>query len=252
MPEDLTPRQRARFEGLVASGYLPTLEEMAKSLTAPFWWHDSRRPPGDQFLKGGTICFVDTGKRLLGVTAAHVHTGGMAALKGSPYIGCQIGGHSFDPERSLLAIDEQLDLAVYSLSEIQVSAALAHIHHAPVWPPKVDDNDAHIVGGWLWSLKEEGEGETTHSFLHVIARLSSHSETKLGIVIAMSTSVAWGRNDLPRGTNLGGMSGGPVYRVSETGLFQLTLVGIVYEFQPSFGITLARPLSLIDDLGRII
>ena len=175
----------------------------------------------------------------------------MAALHADKNLACQVGGHSFDPERCLVSIDERLDLAVYGLSEIQVNAARADIHYAPVWPPKVDNRDAHLIGGWLWSLNEERDGEVTHSFLHFVTRLSTNSETQLGIVTGTSTSIPWGPNPLPQGANLGGMSGGPVYRVSEAGLSQITLVGIVYEYQPNYEIALARPLSLLDDLGKI-
>lgn len=244
----LTPAQRA----LVDSGYIPTIEQWAKNQCAPLWWYDATRPRGMQTIKGATVCFVHTGKRLLGISAAHVHLECVSALKSDPKIACQLGGHSFDPDRYVLAMDKELDLVVYGLSEVQVNATGAYIHHAPVWPPVVADGNACVMGGWLWSLSEDGDHQVTHSFLHFITRFQTHFQAKLGIVTGTSTSIPWGQNPLPRGTNLGGMSGGPVYCVSErAGLVQMTLVGIVYEYQPSFEIALARPLSLIDVHGSI-
>ena len=237
---------------MVDSGYIPAIEQWVKNRCAPLWWYDTARPKGMQFMKGATVCFVHTGTRLLGITAAHVHLECAAILRTDSRIACQLGAHSFDPERFLLAIDQELDLAVYGLSEVQVNATRAHIHHAPVWPPVVELSDAYVIGGWLWDLSEDGGDKVTHQFLHFIAHLDSASETTLGIVTGTSTSVPWGNNPLPPGTNLGGMSGGPVYRVSEgSGLTQLTLVGVTFEYHLTFEIAFARPLSLIDEEGAI-
>jgi hypothetical protein len=47
------------------------------------------------------------------------------------------------------------------------------------------------------------------------------------------------------------MSGGPVYAIRESPFTQLILVGIVYEYQPSFELALARPLTLVRVDGTI-
>ena len=248
MANSPTPKQLAHMRHLASIGYLPTLETIAKRMSAPFWWLDPDLPRG---IRGGTICFVHTGARLLGVTAAHVHTEYLARRAVVPGLRCQIGGHSFNPEERLIALDPELDVATYGLSGVQVTAALADTHYAPKWPPDVNDEDAHVVGGWPWTLSEQGDGEVTHSFLHFIAKLSSVSTRQMGIVTYTSTSIPWGGNSLPLGTNLGGMSGGPVYRMSESGFAVLTLVGTIYEYQPGFEIALARPLSVIDEQGTI-
>jgi hypothetical protein len=245
---ELTPNQRA----MVASGYIPTIEQSVKEQCAPLWWYDPRVPTGTRPIKGATVCFVHTGKRLLGITAAHVHLECASILKRDPGIACQLGAHTFDPDRCLLAIDEHWDLAVYGLSELQVNATGARIHHAPEWPPVVADGDGYVIGGWVWSLSEDRGNNATHYFLHFIAGLKTRSENQLGIVTGTSTSIPWGNHPLPSGTNLGGMSGGPVYRVSErAGLVKMMLVGIVFEYQPSYEIAFARPLSLIDEQGAI-
>lgn len=202
-------------------------------------------------MKGGTICFVHTGQRLLGITAGHVHTECVAELRANPGLGCQIGGHSFEPERYLLDYDESMDVATYGLSEIQVNAARADIHHALVWPPVVDERDIYVIGGWLWTLTVEGRAESTHSFLNFIGRLSGVSDRRIGFATFTSSSIPWGRRALQPGTNLGGMSGGPLYRLCEDGLSVMTLVGIVSEYQPSYELALARPLSVVHADGAI-
>lgn len=222
-----------------------------RRLTAPYWWHDPTEPDHHR-TRGGTICLVHTGERLLGISAAHVHRRAIELRSQYPGTWCQIGGHTFEPEASIIDISDELDLVTYSLSEVQTNAAIADVHHAPRWPPLLNQADAHILAGWPWSLSRDAAKETDFQFLHFIGTLDTCDARTLGAVTYTSQSVAWGRNALPPGTNIGGMSGGPVYRLDESGLTTLTLVGIVYEYQPSFEIVLARPLSLIDSNGRIV
>lgn len=243
--------QLAEMRRLVAAGYLQTVERLAKRLSAPFWWQDPGLPVGRQ-LQGGTICFVHTGARLIGVTAAHVHLAFLNARDAYPNLGCQIGGYAFEPESRCIALDQRLDVATYGLSELQVNAALADIHYAPKWPPDVNLDDAYVIGGWPWSLViRQGEAQNSHAFIHFIGKLSSASPNQLGAVTYTSRSIPWGNETLPADTNLGGMSGGPVYRMSESSLATLTLVGTIYEYHKDFEIVLARPLSVLDEQGNI-
>jgi hypothetical protein len=250
MSQRLTERQRALLEGFAASGYLATLERWAKRCTAPFWWREPARTEDHPFM-GGTICFVHTGTRLLGITAAHIHEAYRSRLNEGHIQWCQIGGHSFDPVARLIDIEPHSDIATYDLSEVQVNAADADIHYAPAWPPLVEESDVSIVGGWPWRLSTDSPDQAHHYFLHFIAKVSTASENQIGVVTQTTTSIPWGNTSLPPGTNLGGMSGGPVYKVSETGLVALTLVGVISQYQPGFEIALARPLRVVGADGTI-
>ena len=94
MSEGLTPNQKAYLRSLVSSGYLPTIEENAKRLTAPYYWYDPSQPEAN-VKGGGTICFVRTDQRLLGITAGHIHQQCVEDLDAYPDCSCQIGGHTF-------------------------------------------------------------------------------------------------------------------------------------------------------------
>ena len=41
-------------------------------MCACFWWHGEDDQGKYRIFQNGTVCFVDTGKRLIAVTAAHV------------------------------------------------------------------------------------------------------------------------------------------------------------------------------------
>ena len=84
MSDGLSPEEVAYLQELAKSGFLPTLEENAKTLTAPFYWYDGDQPVGQRTQCGGTICFVHTGQTLLGISAAHVHRKIMKARASNP------------------------------------------------------------------------------------------------------------------------------------------------------------------------
>jgi len=113
------------------------------------------------------------------------------------------------------------------------------------------EGDVYFVTGWPRALTESGKGSRTHKFLHFITKLAECLPTNLRLLTQTSTSVAWGDEALPPDTDLGGMSGGAIYRLSEARLTELTLVGIIYEDSIESEYVLARPLSLIDANGSI-
>src|SRR5688500_13115531 len=96
-----TPQEIARFLALARRGDLPTIEKLAKSLTAPIWWD---HPGGNPFVrgKGGTVCFVHTTDRIIGITAGHIHTEITRLREKDPTIWCQVGAHTFEPEQRLI------------------------------------------------------------------------------------------------------------------------------------------------------
>lgn len=235
---------------LYGSGFLSTLESNAKRLTAPFYWYAPERPLGNRTLGGGTICFIDTGHRLLGVTAAHIHRACVAELEQDPVTACQIGGHSFQPTEHLLDIDDDLDLATYGLSEIQTNAAGADIHAPPAWPPE-PAGDLHVVGGWLWRSTTERDGYSTHDFLTFIGQSRGSSDHNLLMEIFRSTSQPYGPSSLSPDVNIGGMSGGPMYALKLDPVVRLDMVGIISEYHEPFEFILARPLSRVGADGSL-
>ena len=85
----------ARVDRLDASGYLTVFEKMIRSMCAPFWW--SSRDPNDPLAvvrQNGTISFVNTGQRRLGVTADHVYQGYLDGQGRYPDVECQIGNNT--------------------------------------------------------------------------------------------------------------------------------------------------------------
>lgn len=253
-----TSEQLDALRCLVDTGFIATLEQTLKELTAPFFWYDPERRTRSRTMGGGTVCFVHTGVRFLGLTAAHVHRAYSRALERDPGLGCQIGGHSFRPFEHLIDIDDDLDLATYRLSEIQANAAGAYFHSPPAWPPEPSEDDGLVmVGGWPWRSVVEQAGSSTHDFVHFIGRAVGTSPNNLSVPLHRSTSIPYGSRYLSPDLNLGGMSGGAMcvlrHLLNPTMIARPELVGIVYELAPALSdVTLARPLTWIAADGQLI
>ncbi len=65
--------QRDVFDRLERAGYLPVIRELAMSLCAPFWWHGQGEDGQYRVVHNGTICFLNTGARFIGVTDDRLH-----------------------------------------------------------------------------------------------------------------------------------------------------------------------------------
>jgi hypothetical protein len=152
----------------------------------------------------------------------------------------------------LIDSDRDLDLATYDISEVITNAAGVDVHYAATWPPEILDNDVAIVGGWPWHLSTAIGQSVTHKFLHFLCRVQRSTGSQLGAALYTSTSVPWGSSPMPKALNIGGMSGGPVYRILENPLTQLSLAGIVFEYQPGYELALARSLAVVRPDGTFV
>ena len=78
-----------RVDRLVESGYLPTFVEMAMNMCAAFWW--STQPEGKEatIVQNGTVCFVNTGSRHIGISCDHVLEGYLDDKRTHENVECQ-------------------------------------------------------------------------------------------------------------------------------------------------------------------
>src|SRR5688572_24368231 len=125
-----SPEFKARVDRLVGTGYLKVLEDMVKSMCAPFWWSSRTREQAARVVGSGTICFVNTGTKHIGVTADHVFADYLKSKEMFPDVECQFGGNRFSPEDYLIdrSSENELDLATFTVPEVFVSASDRYHH----------------------------------------------------------------------------------------------------------------------------
>ena len=127
---------REQAKRLHAAGYLRQFSNMAMNMCVPFWW-SSGPLGGAQVRQNGTLCYVDTGTRRIGITADHVYAGYLADKEAYDEVECQFGGSTVNPEGRLIARSEKYDLATFDIPQGFVSASFRNVyyHSALRWPP---------------------------------------------------------------------------------------------------------------------
>jgi hypothetical protein len=113
---------RQQADRLHAAGYLQQFSNMAMNMCVPFWWSSGPRG-GAQVRQNGTLCYVNTGTRRIGITADHVYAGYLVDKAQHEEVECQFGGSTVNPEDRLIARSERYDLATFDVPEVFVSAS---------------------------------------------------------------------------------------------------------------------------------
>jgi hypothetical protein len=227
-------------------------QSWAQSVSAPVCWQ-----LGDGMTHSGSMTFLRTESHLLGLTNAHV-SDAIAGCSDETGKRCQVGGAYLDPGR-LIARHPSLDLATFDLSEVMLGPvsfladytlskdAPRHIAATvPTWPPRPPSEGEPVMfcGYPAIYRKEIERGNVEFKFVWFAAKLQSSSERNVGIVLELKTSASYSSIGVPPNADLGGMSGGPVFRiVDEKGIERLELAGIVYEYSELTEIALAHPLT---------
>ena len=253
--------KRAALQRVIDSGYVHTIQELAKGITAPFWWHedfdehDLAENPRPIIKANGTITFVDTGEKILGVTNDHVYQGYLSSLENDSSLICQIGAASFRPEERIIDRSPPktgLDLATFDLSDVLVNASMSRIHRSRGWPPPdAQVDDLVVLGGWPGTFRDERLGALNAYFASFITRIDSsipeHSRTSVNVTEAIPS----GKLILPDDPDLGGSSGGPILRIREETTVTLELVGFIYEYSQAWQVVLARHANRVSADGTI-
>ena len=102
--------------------------------------------------------------------------------------------------------------------------------------------------------KSRDDGSVDFSFAWFAGKVQSSSRKTIGIVLDIARSIV--TSPLPRipaNADLGGWSGGPVFRIIDEGRIErLELAAIIYEYSPINEITLAHPLLDLAKDGNFI
>jgi hypothetical protein len=236
-----------------ASGYLPHIRAIAQNSTAAVWWSRSSSPIGSAVLHNGTVTFVNTGKKTICVTAGHVFDKYRAHKKEFTDLECQVGSVRVELEEYLVDYSSSLDLATFELSPILLAGSRASAHGAPSWPPgAVAESDIVILGGYPGLLRIEQTGRLGTPFVSFLAPIAQTSSDHSAIQLNLEDAY-WpdGSGGLAPASELGGMSGGPLFRYRPAPVEYFELVGFIYEANTSYGIIFARHASCIDVSGRL-
>jgi hypothetical protein len=242
------PMREERLHEMRASGYLDNIHQFAESVCAPVFL----RTRENKVVQGSMTLFA--GKSgFLGVTAGHVADD----VVGRNLKTRQLGGAPL-PAGSLIHRSRSLDLATFRLSPEMVTASKHRAYEAQSWPlPHLKAGDMILAGGYPGSYRIETNGTFDVAFVSLISRVQQVSERNLGLALNIKDSMSASGAPLAEHADLGGCSGGPMFRLTETPVAEgmrvrYELVGIIYEYSPEFELLLCHPLTSLDAEGRFV
>jgi len=220
-----------------------------KAHSVPFWWHGPRDAAG-VILHNGTLCRVNTGTRVIGVTAHHVYNKYLEERTADKLFTCQFGPTTVNPEDLLIDENRRLDLATFDLPEVGGQ------HERSVserWPPERPKPGDLVMYGGIPGTPRRVDMATEQA--HFIFDTITGFITDVGyesILIRVDYDKLLDADNLEGeivSTVGRGTSGGPVYRINESvEPFNLELVGFIAEAD---NVLLARHASLIRSDGTI-
>ncbi|MDB5815720.1 MAG: hypothetical protein JWN23_2837 [Rhodocyclales bacterium] len=169
-----------------------------------------------------------------------------------PDIRCQFGGTTTEPESRLIAESQYLDLATFDVSEVVVAASDALAHASVSWPTRaVLANEVLLYGGYPGLLRVEHETTADMPFQWFAGAPISVTPENVKLHLDLKNFHQPLTGSSIGNLELGGMSGGPVFRLVTTPIERLELVAFIYESSPSWSLVFARPSHYITEQGQI-
>jgi hypothetical protein len=249
---------REQLDRLNRVGYLQQFSNMAMSMCVPFWWSSGPRD-GAIVRQNGTLCYVNTGTKRIGITANHVYAGYLADIQGHEEVECQFGGSTVNPEERLISRSERYDLATFDIPEVFVSASFRHVcyHDALQWPPpQLAAGQVALHGGYPQVLRNPRTNEVDCPFQWFVTQANDANQERISLDPDIPHMHWPGHEGEQINDQFHGQSGGPVYRVIDANpaagevVDRLKFVGIIYN--RLMDLVLARPSALINADGTIV
>jgi hypothetical protein len=239
--------------------------EFVGSLAAPFFWILRNSSNGRDLVKSGSLFFLDTGKRLFAVTAAHVvqeclndtrsplFLQAMIGANGRRAIGIQLGDR-------IIQGHPTMDIATFHVTreEVAFTTCTPLTGFQREWPPRL----AQINCGVTY-CGFPGVGRRSFGCIPMACIVTSVHERCISIQIERQNLVrVLGDEDMPENFDFGGMSGGPLLSIVERGSLRgWAPAGVVFQGPNPSGdsaqsiegleIIKARPIDFINADGTL-
>jgi hypothetical protein len=180
-------------------------------------------------------CVVLVGAWRYLATAAHVVDGFRKRVKAGEDVVFQAGNLLLNVEKQLAFHDQRIDVALLKLEEGETKSIAALTWIPDSWPPKLPSADEWVAyAGFPTAYRQDdGKDRVDLAVVGGMMRVTSASSERAITVLERESLIAIrGEEVPPPGTDLGGMSGGPVFRVGDNE--NLELVGVVTDYGDTF------------------
>jgi hypothetical protein len=206
-----------------------------------------------------TQCGLKNGEPLR-ITNNHVYQQYVDDLANIPNVEAQFNGNTIKPETRLIDRNKDLDLATFDVPSIFVSSSTRNLvhHKAAGWPPgTATSGDLVLYGGYPGKLKGLSPGQIEFPFQSFIWRPIDITDTNIVLHVDFP-NLFWPEHEEEKiNENLGGISGGPVFRIIEhldrpEKRVYYELVGVVYEIYESLDVVRARHIRHVLADGSLV
>jgi hypothetical protein len=224
---ELTEDQKKEAIATILGGLGKFEIEHIVTYTTPLFWI-LRRDNGDELMKGGSAFLIDTGVRTFGVTAAHVVTEYLEDTKSPQFLRCMLGS-KLGPAvpiplgDRIIDANVDIDIATFELSDEEIMktglTVLKGFYH-PNWPPPLaQENRGVTYCGFpgiarMWLAPRE----ISFGIVSMAGIATSSHERAVSILIEREHLIqVHGDEPMPANYDFGGMSGGPILAIVDTG-----------------------------------
>lgn len=108
-----------------------------------------------------------------------------------------------------------------------------------------------MLGGYPGNRRLEGSGTLQTDFVHLISRVAQSSSDHISFQLELQNSLWATDRRLENQPDLGGLSGGPIFRHHAELIEALEFVGIIYEVHQSYELIFARHAECINRDGSL-
>lgn len=185
------------------------------------------------------------------VTAAHVLEWYFKKKKEIPSLIFQASNAVLDPAQQLVHYDELTDIALLEITEVQKKSVASLVYLPREWPPKLIAGDYVSFGGFPKELRViSGPGAIELSFLGALLEVETVSSSRVVCVIPRERVVLTRGDAIPSpDAEVGGMSGGPVFKANFGQ--PITLVGVITDYGPMLDVYYFAPIPMdLDSMPR--
>jgi hypothetical protein len=167
-----------------------------------------------------------------------------------PDVEAQFGGSTIYPEQRLIDRESKLDLATLNVPKLFLDSNVAGKQHnrLPGWPPTpLKPGELVIYGGYPGALREPKTGEIGWPFQSFTWWATEVTDSTIVLHVDFPNLLWPGHEEERINENLGGISGGPVFRhrthrseTKKVDTVHFELVGIIYEHSAMIDSVFAR------------
>jgi hypothetical protein len=210
---------------------------LINSFNVPIFWMVPRAD-GTPGYRNGTAFFLNAGERPLGVTASHVIDGWKRCCVEQAAGALHLAGHrdllQIDWPARVIDDDPDIDIATFAVTEDEVRLLGKNILTGAqkLWPPRPPPKDCvlYYCGFPGIGTRSHPQGGPLFGALPGMGIATSVSEKSISIQLEREYLVPLlGGGIPPENFNFGGISGGPVIKIVETGIRTYALAGVLYQ-----------------------